>query len=81
MLSHLQRHTFRLTTNYRNSAEIFAFAGEVIRRTLPDADLPKAVRSTGVEPEHRIVDDGKVAEAAGDAGGRAAPAASRARSA
>ena len=67
MLSHLQRHSFRLSTNYRNSAEIYAFAGEVIRRTLPDADLPNAVRSTGVEPEHRIVDDGKVAEAAGDA--------------
>ncbi|MFG1812827.1 HelD family protein [Kribbella sp. NPDC049174] len=66
MLSHLQRHSFRLSTNYRNSAEIYAFAGEVIRRTLPDADLPDAVRRTGVEPEHRIVDDGKIAEAAGD---------------
>jgi DNA helicase IV len=67
MLSHLQRHTFRLSTNYRNSAEIYAFAGEVIRQSIPDADLPNAVRSTGVEPEHRIFDDGKVAEAAGDA--------------
>jgi DNA helicase IV len=67
MLSHLQRHTFRLSTNYRNSAEIYAFAGDVIRRSLPDADLPDAVRRTGVEPEHRIVDDGKVAEATGDA--------------
>ena len=35
MLSHLQRHTFRLSTNYRNSAEIYAFAGEVIRRQVP----------------------------------------------
>ncbi|NUR94127.1 MAG: ATP-binding domain-containing protein, partial [Kribbellaceae bacterium] len=67
MLSHLQRHTFRLSTNYRNSAEIYAFAGEVIRQSIPDADLPNAVRSTGVEPEHRIFDAGKVAEAAGDA--------------
>jgi DNA helicase IV len=67
MLSHLQRHTFRLSTNYRNSAEIYAFAGEVIRRSLPDADLPNAVRSTGVDPEHRIFDAGKVAEAAADA--------------
>jgi hypothetical protein len=66
MLSHLQRHEFRLSTNYRNSAEIYAFAGEVIRQTLPDADLPDAVRRTGAEPEHRIVDAGKVAEAAGD---------------
>ncbi|HEY3510913.1 MAG TPA: UvrD-helicase domain-containing protein [Kribbella sp.] len=67
MLSHLQRHSFRLSTNYRNSAEIYAFAGEVIRQSIPDADLPNAVRSTGVEPEHRIFDAGKVAEAAGDA--------------
>ncbi|HZX03570.1 HelD family protein [Kribbella sp.] len=67
MLSHLQRHTFRLSTNYRNSAEIYAFAGEVIRQSIPDADLPNAVRSTGVGPEHRIFDAGKVAEAAGDA--------------
>ncbi|QNE22134.1 AAA family ATPase [Kribbella qitaiheensis] len=67
MLSHLQRHSFRLSTNYRNSAEIYSFAGEVIRRQIPDADLPDAVRRTGVEPEHRVFDAGKVAEAAGDA--------------
>jgi DNA helicase IV len=67
MLSHLQRHSFRLSTNYRNSAEIYAFAGEVIRQTLPDADLPNAVRQTGIDPEHRIFDAGKIAEAAGDA--------------
>jgi len=69
MLQHLPRHTFRLSTNYRNSAEIYSFAGEVIRRQLPDADLPDAVRRTGVEPEHRVVDAGKVAEAAADAAG------------
>ncbi|HEY0691063.1 MAG TPA: UvrD-helicase domain-containing protein [Kribbella sp.] len=69
MLQHLQRHTFRLSTNYRNSAEIYSFAGEVIRRELPDADLPDAVRRTGVEPEHRLFDAGKVAEAAADAAG------------
>ncbi|MFF0340647.1 HelD family protein [Kribbella sp. NPDC004875] len=67
MLSHLQRHAFRLSTNYRNSAEIYSFAGEVIRQSIPDADLPNAVRSTGVQPEHRVFDDGKVAQAAGDA--------------
>ncbi|NEA36826.1 UvrD-helicase domain-containing protein [Streptomyces sp. SID13031] len=69
MLSHLQRHTFRLSTNYRNSAEIYAFAGEVIRQEIPDADLPNAVRQTGVDPEHRIFDADKVAEAAADAAG------------
>jgi DNA helicase IV len=67
MLSHLQRHTFRLSTNYRNSAEIYAFAGEVIRQQIPDADLPDAVRRTGVGPEHRIFDADKVAEASADA--------------
>jgi DNA helicase IV len=69
MLQHLQRHAFRLSTNYRNSAEIYSFAGEVIRREIPDADLPDAVRRTGVEPEHRVFDAGKVAEAAADAAG------------
>ena len=67
MLGPVPRHTFRLSTNYRNSAEIYRFAGEVIRRTVPDADLPDAVRSTGVEPEHRFADAGKLAEAARDA--------------
>jgi DNA helicase IV len=69
MLSHLQRHTFRLSTNYRNSAEIYSFAGQVIRQQIPDADLPNAVRQTGVDPEHRVFDAGKVAEAAADAAG------------
>ncbi len=69
MLGNLPRHTFRLSTNYRNSAEIYRFAGEVIRREVPDADLPDAVRSTGTDPEHRIVDTGKIAEAVRDAAG------------
>jgi DNA helicase IV len=67
MLQHLQRHAFRLSKNYRNSAEIYAFAGSVIRRQLPDADLPDAVRRTGVDPEHRTVDVGHVAEASAKA--------------
>jgi hypothetical protein len=69
MLGNLPRHTFRLSTNYRNSAEIYRFAGEVIRREVPDADLPDAVRSTGTHPEHRTVDAGKIAEAVRDAAG------------
>ncbi|HEY0487060.1 MAG TPA: AAA family ATPase [Mycobacteriales bacterium] len=51
------RHEFRLTTNYRNPAEIFAVAERVIRHELPDADLPRAVRSTGVAPSHRVTAD------------------------
>jgi hypothetical protein len=51
------RHEFRLSTNYRNPAEIFAVAERVIRQELPDADLPRAVRSTGVFPEHVVTPD------------------------
>jgi DNA helicase IV len=50
-----QIRRFHLTTNYRNSAEIFEFAAQVVRRAVPDADLPVAVRRTGAVPEHRFV--------------------------
>ncbi len=49
-----QIRRFHLTTNYRNSAEIFEFAASVVRRSVPDADLPQAVRRTGAVPEHRV---------------------------
>jgi hypothetical protein len=48
-----QIRRFHLGTNYRNSAEIFEYAASVVRTAVPDADLPRAVRRTGVEPEHR----------------------------
>jgi hypothetical protein len=51
------RHEFRLSTNYRNPAEIFAVAEQVIRHELPDADLPRAVRSIGVSPVHEVTGD------------------------
>ncbi|MBE1492664.1 HelD family protein [Plantactinospora soyae] len=44
------RHDFTLSTNYRNSAEIFAVAARAIREVYPDLPLPVAVRSTGVQP-------------------------------
>jgi DNA helicase IV len=43
-----------LTTNYRNSAEIFAVAADVVRRAEPDIELPVAVRRTGVAPRHIV---------------------------
>jgi len=43
-------HEFHLSTNYRNSAEIYAYAAAYAQRAGLDADLPTAVRSTGVEP-------------------------------
>ena len=54
-----------LSTNYRNSAEIFAVAADVVRRTEPDLELPVAVRTTGVQPRHIVTADlaGAVPEA------------------
>ncbi|MGA8845556.1 MAG: UvrD-helicase domain-containing protein, partial [Nocardioides sp.] len=43
-------HEFHLSTNYRNSSEIYAFAAAYASRVGLDADLPTAVRSTGIEP-------------------------------
>ncbi len=52
---------FRLTMNYRNSEEIFALAAEYAGRRLPDADLPTAVRATGVSPRREQVAAGSLA--------------------
>jgi hypothetical protein len=49
-LGRLPRHDYRLTTNYRNPAEIFELAAQVVRAAVPDADLPRAVRTTGHLP-------------------------------
>ncbi len=43
-------HEFHLSTNYRNSAEIYAYAAAYAQRVGLDADLPAAVRRTGVAP-------------------------------
>ena len=43
-------HEFHLSTNYRNSSEIYAHAAAYAERVGLDIDLPTAVRSTGVEP-------------------------------
>jgi hypothetical protein len=45
-----QQHEFHLSTNYRNSAEIYDFASAYAERVGLDADLPDAVRRTGVAP-------------------------------
>ncbi len=51
------RHSFHLSTNYRNSKEIYDFAARYADRAGLDADLPNAVRETGVDPEERTVVD------------------------
>lgn len=45
-----EHRVFHLTTNYRNAREIFDYARRVIVRHVPDADIPDAVRETGVQP-------------------------------
>ena len=49
-------HVFRLSTNYRNSAEIYDLAAQVAAVAVPDPDLADAVRRTGEHPEHHVVD-------------------------
>jgi len=50
-------HSFHLSTNYRNSAEIYEFAAAYAARVGLDADLPNAVRSTGVAPREVLEGD------------------------
>jgi hypothetical protein len=40
-------HAFRLSTNYRNSAEIYDMAAKVAAIAVPHPDLADAVRRTG----------------------------------
>jgi DNA helicase IV len=69
-------HEFHLSTNYRNSSEIYEYAAAYAERVGLDADLPTAVRSTDVPP--RAVPAGsdpaetvrrELAEIAGQVGG------------
>lgn len=46
-----QVRRFTLSTNYRSPKEVFDLAAKVITRVFPDADLPHAVRQTGLEPK------------------------------
>ena len=61
-LGRRSRRTFQLSTNYRNSREIFELAATVIHREFPDLPLPQAVRSTGRIPEDVVVDETALAE-------------------
>ncbi|MDI5972542.1 AAA family ATPase [Streptomyces sp. SL13] len=51
------RRRFELTVNYRNPAEIATLASNVLRLAMPGMAAPRAVRSTGVEPEFRVAGD------------------------
>ncbi len=50
------RHQFHMNTNYRNSAEIYRYAADYAQRVGLSADLPDAVRTTGVGPVEVTVD-------------------------
>ncbi|WP_269304784.1 HelD family protein [Aeromicrobium sp. HA] len=54
-LGTLAVHRFRLSTNYRNSAEIYEFAAQVARHAIAHPDLADAVRRTGLDPRHEVV--------------------------
>ncbi len=59
-----QTHEFHLSTNYRNSAEIYEFAAAYAQRVGLDADLPTAVRRTGIPPREVPFSDAGDLEAA-----------------
>jgi DNA helicase IV len=63
-LDRKQVHEFHLSTNYRNSAEIYSYAAEYAKRVGLDADLPDAVRRTGAEPREIRLAAGEELEAA-----------------
>ncbi|GAB2989634.1 AAA family ATPase [Amycolatopsis acidiphila] len=50
------RRRYTLRTNYRNSAEIFDLAARVVAGHAEADELPKAVRTTGIEPDVRVVE-------------------------
>ncbi|WP_158888893.1 HelD family protein [Amycolatopsis anabasis] len=52
------RRRFTLRTNYRNSAEIFDLAAEVVAGHAEPDELPRAVRKTGISPVVRTIDRG-----------------------
>jgi hypothetical protein len=54
---------FTLTKNYRSPAEVFELASTLIRSVFPGAELPEAVRRTGVEPELTVSSRPGLAEA------------------
>jgi hypothetical protein len=52
-----ERRLFHMDTNYRNAREIFDYAARMVRVHVPDADIPQAVRETGVDPVDTTVAD------------------------
>jgi DNA helicase IV len=55
-------HEFRLSTNYRNSAEIYELAAQVAQNAIANPDLADPVRRTGEQPQHVVVDPTELLE-------------------
>ena len=51
LIGNAPHREFRLSVNYRSPAEVFDLAAKVVKAAYPRADLPRAVRSTGRDPE------------------------------
>ncbi|HHU40072.1 MAG TPA: AAA family ATPase [Propionibacterium sp.] len=51
LIGNAPHRDFRLSVNYRSPAEVFDLAAKVVKESFPKADLPRAVRSTGRQPE------------------------------
>ena len=51
LIGNAPHREFRLSVNYRSPAEVFDLASKVVKVAYPRADLPRAVRSTGHDPE------------------------------
>jgi hypothetical protein len=58
---------YRLGTNYRSPAEVFDLASRVVVAEFPAADLPVAVRTTGIDPELRTAASDRLDNAAVEA--------------
>ena len=50
LIGRAPHRNFRMSTNYRSPAEVFELAAKVVRDVAPNANLPRAVRTTEVEP-------------------------------
>jgi len=57
-----QRRRFHMATNYRNAREIFDYAAQQILPVVPDADIPNAVRETGIRPVELTASPGTLLE-------------------
>jgi DNA helicase IV len=55
-------HEFRLSTNYRNSAEIYELAAQVAQNAIANPDLADPVRRTGEYPQHVVVEPTELLE-------------------